>query len=187
MGPIGVLCIRRTLAEGRIYGLVTGLGAASADAFYGFIAAFGLTFISELLINQKTLLSLVGGLFLIYLGLKTFRARPAEEAAVVESRHGLIGAYVSTLFLTLTNPITILSFVAIFAGAGIATSVANSYGAAAVMVIGVFMGSAGWWLLLTGGVSLLRGRFNPRTMIWVNWASGAIMMGFGVIALASLI
>src|SRR5579862_4353247 len=105
VGPIGVLCIRRTLANGRVNGLVTGLGAATADACYGAVAGFGLTFISGLLIDQRVWLRLIGGAFLCYLGVKTFLARPAEQAAAAKSS-SLAGAYTSTLFLTLTNPTT---------------------------------------------------------------------------------
>lgn len=181
-----MLCIRRTLAEGRLTGLVTGLGAASADACYGFIAAFGLTFLSDFLIHQRFALGLVGGVFLIYLGVRTFRAAPADEAAQVSTRRGLLGAYSSTLFLTLTNPITILSFAAIFAGAGIANAVGD-YGAAAVMVLGVFAGSAAWWLLLTGAVGVLRGRFTPQWMLWINRLSGTFITVFGVLALVSVL
>src|SRR3712207_2953311 len=117
VGPIGVLCIRRTLADGRTSGFVSGLGAATADAVYGAIAAFGLTLITDFLLGGASWLRLVGGAFLLYLGIKTFLARPAERAAEVRGG-GLPGAYASTLFLTLTNPTTILSFVAIFAGLG---------------------------------------------------------------------
>lgn len=180
-----MLCIRRTLADGRVYGLVSGLGAASADAIYGFIAAFGLTFISELLIDNRAVLSLVGGLFLLYLGIRTFRARPAANAAAVNAQPGLIAAYASTFFLTLTNPMTILSFAAIFAG--VASPVATTRAAAAVLVLGVFGGSALWWLTLTGGVGLLRERFNARWMLAVNRLSGAIITAFGVLALSRLV
>jgi len=117
VGPIGVLCVRRTLVEGRTSGFVSGLGAASADAIYGSIAAFGLTLISNFLITQQVWLRLIGGLFLCCLGLKTLLAKPAEQAATAKG-NGLIGAYVSTFFLTLTNPMTIISFAAIFAGLG---------------------------------------------------------------------
>jgi LysE type translocator len=110
VGPIGVLCIRRTLADGRAAGFFSGLGAATADALYGAVAAFGLTAISSVLIGQATWLRLGGGLFLCYLGIKTFLARPAAEATPARAT-GLIGAYVSTLLLTLANPTTILSFV----------------------------------------------------------------------------
>src|SRR5512147_916819 len=115
VGPIGVLCIRRTLADGRMSGLVSGLGAATADAIYGSVAAFGLTFISGFLIDQKLWLGLLGGAFLCYLGLRTFLSQPAQQVALAQGQ-GLVGAYGSTFFLTLTNPMTILSFMAMFAG-----------------------------------------------------------------------
>ena len=140
VGPIGVLCIRRTLAAGRASGLVSGLGAATADAIYGCIAGFGLTFISSILISQQVWLRLIGGVFLCYLGLKTFLARPAQQAALAGG-NGLVGAYASTFFLTLTNPMTILSFAAIFAGLGV-TSASGNYVSAGVLVLGVFIGSA---------------------------------------------
>lgn len=185
VGPIGVLCIRRTLAEGRLAGLVTGLGAATADALYGCIAAFGLTFISSFLIRQQFLLGLVGGLFLCYLGVRTMLAVPAEQAAAAGGK-SLFGMYASTFFLTLTNPLTILSFAAIYAGLGLASQ-AGDYLSAAVLVLGVFLGSAGWWLLLSGGVSLLRGRITPSALRWVNRISGAIILGFGLVVLVRLI
>ena len=119
VGPIGVLCIRRTLAEGQLYGLVSGLGAATADALYGCVAGFGLTFISAFLIGHKLWLSLIGGLFLLYLGIKTLLSKPAEDAAKAEGK-GLFRAYASTFLLTVTNPMTILSFAAIFAALGLA-------------------------------------------------------------------
>lgn len=186
VGPIGVLCIRRTLADGRASGLVSGLGAASADACYGFIAAFGLTFISSFLIDQEIALRLIGGAFLCYLGVRTFLARPAEQTQTTTTRdNSLVADYTSTLFLTLTNPMTILSFAAIFAGLGIA-SASGTYATAAILVAGVFLGSALWWLLLSGIVSLLRSRINSRALRWVNRFSGVIISAFGLIALMSL-
>jgi threonine/homoserine/homoserine lactone efflux protein len=185
VGPIGVLCIRRTLAEGRVYGLVSGLGAATADAFYGSVAGFGLTFISSLLIGQSFWLRLVGGTFLCYLGIRTFLARPVEQSAAVKST-SLAGAYASTLFLTLTNPTTIFSFAAIFAGLGIA-STAGNYLDAALLVLGVFCGSALWWLTLSSVISIVRSKFGPRQMQWVNRLSGIIILVFGVLALVSLL
>lgn len=185
VGPIGVLCIRRTLAQGLLAGLVSGLGAATADAFYGFVAAFGLTFISSFLVDQQSWIRLIGGLFLCYLGIRTFLAPLAEEAAT-GSGNGLVAAYSSTLFLTLTNPLTILSFAAVFAGLGVGAA-AGDYGAAVATVLGVFLGSALWWLALSAGVSLFRSRFTPRAMRWVNRISGVIILGFGVAALLSLL
>jgi threonine/homoserine/homoserine lactone efflux protein len=184
VGPIGVLCIRRSLADGRLNGFVSGLGAATADALYGSVAAFGLTFISGVLFNLQGGLRLIGGLFLCYLGLKTCLARPAplETAA---SRRGLGGAYASTLFLTLTNPMTILSFTAIFAGVGVFNT-GGSYLAAGLLVTGVFAGSALWWFLLSALTGLLRTRLDTRLLLWINRASGVVIVVFGLIALASL-
>ena len=184
VGPIGVLCIRRTLAEGRASGLVSGLGAASADAIYGIIAGFGLVSISYFLVEQQTWLRLIGGLFLCYLGIKTMLSRPAENEASVQ-RTGLAGAYASTFFLTLTNPLTILSFAAIFAGMGLA-SIDGNYWSAGILVLGVFMGSALWWFILVGGVGFFREKFNPSMLRWVNIISGVIITTFGLWALLSL-
>lgn len=184
VGPIGVLCIRRTLADGRAAGLVSGLGAATADALYGCVAGFGLTLISNFLVRQQWWLGLIGGLFLCYLGGKTLLSKPAEQAASAKGS-GLLGAYASTFFLTVTNPVTILAFAAIFAGLGLANT-RGDYGAAVVLVLGVFLGSAAWWLLLSGGVSLLRERFTATGLQWVNRISGVIILGFGLFALTTL-
>jgi threonine/homoserine/homoserine lactone efflux protein len=200
VGPIGVLCIRRTLADGRLAGMVSGLGAATADAIYGLIAAFGLTYISALLISQQSWIRLVGGLFLLFLGAKTLRApvveRPSQSRGVATAAsagtlaqptgRGLLANYASTFLLTLTNPMTILSFAAIFAGLGVGAT-SNGYGQAAVLVLGVFLGSALWWLALSTAVSLLRSRVSLRGLRWVNRVSGLIILGFGLVALASLV
>ena len=135
--------------------------------------------------RHQAWLSLLGGLFLCYLGVKTLLSRPTDQSAVAEG-HGFRGAYFSTFLLTLTNPITILSFVAVFAGLGVG-SAGNSYGAAAAIVVGVFLGSSAWWFLLSGGVSLVRGKFDARAMLWVNRISGLIILGFGIAALFSLL
>ena len=185
VGPIGVLCIRRTLAEGRAYGLVSGLGAATADAFYGTIAALGLTLVSSFLIDQANWLRLIGGAYLCYLGLKTFRSRPAERAAEAKGR-GLLGAYTSTLLLTLTNPLTIFAFAAIFAGVGAEAAAGNTLDALSV-VLGVFLGSAAWWLILVTLTSLFRSRLTTGGLVWVNRASGIIILGFGAVMLYGLI
>jgi len=185
VGPIGVLCIRRTLAEGRATGFVSGLGAATADAIYGCIAGFGLTLVTRFLMDQQVWLRLFGGAFLCYLGVKTVLSRPAKQAASAKGS-GLAGAYGSTFLLTLTNPMTILSFAAVFAGLGLA-SAGGSYASAGILVLGVFTGSALWWLMLSGGVSLLRSKFDARRLEWVNRISGVIITGFGVVALLSLV
>ena len=185
VGPIGVLCIRRTLIEGRLSGLVSGLGAATADAIYGAIAGFGLTFISNFLVDQQTWLRLIGGLFLIYLGFKTFLRKPKDQVPF-DKRKKLIGAYGSTLFLTLTNPMTIISFVAIFAGLDLAIEGGN-YLSAFILVLGVFLGSALWWLLLSCSVGLFREKFNLAALKWVNRISGVIIASFGLYVFLSVL
>ena len=184
VGPIGVLCIRRTLADGRMAGLASGLGAATADAFYGSLAGFGLTLAANFLVSQQSWLRLGGGLFLLYLGVKTFLSAPSGKAGQVAktTSRGLWGAYLSTLLLTLTNPLTILSFVAIFAGLGLAETGGDSL-SAGILVLGVFSGSAAWWLLLSGGVSLLRAKVTTGTLRWINRVAGLVIIGFGVAAL----
>jgi threonine/homoserine/homoserine lactone efflux protein len=187
VGPIGVLCIRRTLADGRATGFVSGLGAATADAFYGAVAAFGLTLISDFLQGQTTWLKLIGGAFLVYLGIRTFVAKTVVQSQETKgSPTKLVGAYLSTLGLTITNPATILSFTVIFAGL-VGGGNARGVESAGSLVSGVFGGSALWWLTLSVGVGLLRSRFDSRMMRWVNRGSGVILIVFGVIVIASLL
>ena len=183
VGPIGVLCIRQTLARGRLAGLVSGLGTATADAIYGCVAGLGLTFISNILINRQLWLHLAGGLFLCYLGIKIFLEKPSNRAALA-SGDSIVRIYASTFFLTLTNPMTILSFVAIFAGLGLASTAGNIMSAGA-LILGVFAGSALWWLILSCGVDMLRDKFDLRGLQWVNRISGSIITGFGLFALLS--
>jgi threonine/homoserine/homoserine lactone efflux protein len=184
VGPIGVLCIRRSLAEGRQIGLATGLGAATADAAYGAVASFGLTVISSFLVGHRLWLNFLGGLFLCYLGLRTFMSKPSEQAAEVRGG-GLFSAFLSTLFLTLTNPMTILSFVAVFAGFGLGAS--PDFFSASAMVLGVFVGSALWWLLLSSGVALFRSRVSTGWMQAVNRLSGGVILAFGLYSLSTLL
>jgi len=184
VGPIGMLVIRRTLAEGRLLGLLTGLGAAVADALYGCVGAFGLTFISSFLMGYAFWTKLIGGVFLLWLGINTFRAKPGEET-VGAPKVRYLTAFLSTLVLTLANPATILSFMAVFAGLGLGTK-PGDYGAAGVVVAGVFMGSAIWWLLLSGGVALVRHKLKPGTLKWINYGSGIFLSAFGLYALVSL-
>jgi threonine/homoserine/homoserine lactone efflux protein len=185
VGPIGILCIRRTLTQGRIIGFLSGLGAATADAFYGAIAGFGLTFLSNLLVGQQTGLRLIGGGLLCIIGVKTFLSKPAEQGNSVEG-NTLWGAYLSTFILTLTNPVTILFFAAVFAGLGVGSG-SDHYLSAGILVSGIFLGSASWWLILSGFTGLLRGVFNVRRMQWLNRISGLIIIGFGLVAFLSLV
>lgn len=184
VGPIGVLCIKRSFSKGALSGFVTGLGAATADACYGAIAAFGLTFISNFLIEQKAVFQIAGIIFLLYLGYKTFREKPAAEARGDLSSNGLFSDYLTTVGLTLTNPMTIASFIAVFAGIGIAS---GTYSSATLVVFGVFLGSAVWWIVLSNGVGLLRKKANAELLEWVNKISGVIMAGFALMLLINLI
>ena len=181
VGPIGVLCIRRSLAEGPLMGLFTGLGAATADAAYGFAAAFGLTAVSIFLVDKQLWLSLFGGVFLCYLGITTLRSVLPNDSVSIASG-SRFAAYASTFLLTLSNPTTILSFIAIFAGFGLGAYA--SYAAASAMVLGVFLGSALWWIILSSTVGFFRTRLSQNWMSWVNRISGTTILGFGVIALA---
>jgi threonine/homoserine/homoserine lactone efflux protein len=190
VGPIGVLCIRRTLAEGRLAGFVSGLGAATADAVYGSIAAFGLTLITSFLLQQSFWLRAVGGIFLLYLGIKTFISKPEPVVELTNSagtRQNLFGDYASTFFLTLTNPLTILSFAGIFAGLGLGSNTYGNYLSAITLVLGVFFGSATWWFILSGITSLFHKKMSSQLMLWVNRISGAIIILFGILALVSLV
>jgi len=180
VGPIGVLCIRRTARDGFRSGFLAGLGAATADAAYACVAGFGITSISIFLVQRQAWLGLVGGLFLCFLGARAFLSRPAAPAAAAAGDQ-LPAVYVSTLALTLSNPSTILSFAAVFAGFGMGPSLTR--GAARALVLGVFVGSALWWLILSSGVGLLRSRVNSGWLALVNRASGAVLIAFGIYAL----
>lgn len=181
VGPIGVLCIRRSLAEGMPYGFVSGLGAATADALYGCVAGFGLTIASDFLTGKQIWLSLIGGAFLIYLGISAIRSSPANKAAEAKGS-GLLSAYSATFLLTLVNPMTIASFTLVFAALGVGAA-ETGYASAAVLVAGVFSGSAVWWLVLSGSVSLFRSKFDVRGLRWVNVAAGAVLLVFGAVIL----
>ena len=184
VGPISLLVIRRTLAEGRRYGLVSGLGVATADATYGAIAAFGLSAITDTLVNARQVLGLVGGVFLLWLAWRTIRSAPTEAATVATERRGYAGAYLSILGLTLTNPMTILSFAALFAGLGVTS---GATGDATLIVLGVLLGSTTWWVVLTTAVALLRRRVTPTWIHRINLVSGLVIAAFAVVAIASAV
>ncbi|MBU6383434.1 MAG: LysE family translocator [Verrucomicrobia bacterium] len=184
VGPIGILCVRKTLQFGRFSGLFSGLGAACADSVYAIIAAFGLTMISNFLLAGQFWFRLIGGVFLLYLGWKTFVAKAATDSKQVPHTT-LLNDFISTFFLTITNPMTILSFLAVFAGLGL-SSVHGDYLQAGGLVLGVFLGSTLWWLLLSEGVTMFRKKVSEKVMIWINRIAGVIILGFGVSALLSI-
>ena len=185
VGPIGVLCIQRTLNRGASFGFVSGLGAATADACYGIIAAFSVAAVFNFLSAQKVWFSLAGGLYLGYLGIKAFRTVPDSK---IEASNGMgrLSAYLSIFVLTLTNPMTIFAFAAVFAGFGFGNTDGN-YWNAVLLVIGVFTGSALWWLTLSGITGLIRRKFKTTHLAWVNRVSGVVILGFAVYIIWGLI
>jgi len=183
VGPISLLTIRRTLAHGQVYGLASGLGVALADSTYAAIAAFGLTAITSVLVGGRIILGLVGGAFLVVLAIRTMTSRPAEVAMATE-RPGLLAAFASIFGLTMTNPMTILSFAGLFAGLGLT----GTGGAdAALLVLGVFLGSASWWVVLTSVVAILRAKVTIGALTWVNRLSGAAILAFAIVAIATAV
>ncbi|HVE14043.1 MAG TPA: LysE family transporter [Elusimicrobiota bacterium] len=183
VGPIGILCIRRSLAYGRASGFATGMSAATADLIYGSLAALGAGLIPEAWIGHHGFLRIVGGLLLVGLGAKIVRSHPEEHSPRVG--HGsLLADYFSTLLLTMTNPGTLFAFTAIFASLGF-TGLAQEPRRLVGLMSGVFLGSTSWWLILSGTVSRLRSRIPPHAVEWINRISGAAIAGFGLLALFS--
>lgn len=183
VGPIGVLCIRRTLEGGMARGLATGLGAATADMCYGATAAVGISAVTHTLISLQGWLHVAGGLFLGWLGLTTILSQPAASAAAAQERRGLWGAYLSTVTLTLANPSTILSFIAIFASISLG---GHGVGQTIALVLGIFSGSALWWVVLSGTIHMVRQRLPVTLLLWVNRLSGLILIGFALWAIGSV-
>lgn len=186
VGPIGILCLRRALLYGRASGFMSGLGAATADTVYSSMAAFGLTAVSDALFKHSVWLRLIGGSFLVYLGVRTFLARPEAAMKTSVQHSNLRSDYSSTLLLTLSNPATIFSFLAVFAGFGVAHT-GGSYGLATLVVLGVFLGSALWWFSLSGVAGLFRHHLGLSALRWVNTFSGVVIVGFGLLAFLSLL
>jgi threonine/homoserine/homoserine lactone efflux protein len=190
VGPMSLLCMRQTLARGFLAGLAAGLGIATADGVYGAVAAFGLVAVTDVLVGQQPWLRVVGGLAMLWLGIGALRTRPAEAATTAEEGGGLGRAYLGTFALTMMNPSTILSFAALFAGLGLGGAAreagAGGFVVPLALVLGVFLGSAGWWLAVTRGVSLARTRLDRRAQRLINATAGLVLIGFGLAAMASL-
>jgi threonine/homoserine/homoserine lactone efflux protein len=192
VGPIGILCIRRTLSDGRLAGFVSGLGAAGADTLYGLVAALGLALIGRFLVEHKDWISIVGGMFLICLGILEIRAKPVDPTAPAPRPIGLVGHFVSTFFWTLTNPLTLLSFVAVFTALDVAGPGGDvgppehDYPGVTALVVGVFVGSSLWWLVLSMSVGLFRHHIRGQPMRWPSVIAGALIIGFGVYALTAI-
>lgn len=185
VGPIGILCINRTINKNFIAGLVSGLGAATADLIYGLIAGSGLTAISTFLINQKMWIQLIGLAFLFYIGIKTIMKKGREIEFNPDADRGLLKDYLTTLFLTITNPMTILFFIAVFAGLGLSKTV-NGFDSVIQLTTGVFVGSCIWWLFLSGLTSKLKTKINKTILRKIDLVSGIMILFFGLLILIDL-
>lgn len=184
-GPIGLLCINRALSGGPVYGLFSGLGIATADAIAAGIAAVFWTLISNFFVSEQLWLRLFGGLFLCYLGVRTFLAKPENQVMSVNEKN-LTKAYATMVFFNLSHPGTILSFLAIYAGWGI-ENLSGKYLSAAVLSVSVFCGSALWWVILCGLLIMFQTKFTYGALRWVHIVSGMIIAGFGFVVLLSVI
>jgi len=186
VGPIGILCIRRTLNENYLAGFISGLGAATADAVFASIAALGITLVSNFLISQQHTLRFVGGIYLSFLGIKTFISLPRVANEIYFPKTNLVSNYFTTFFLTLSNPITIISFAAIFSGFGLVNPGLSIFNPI-LMIVGVFFGSAIWWYFLCSIVSKFHLKTNINAMKWINRVSGLIILSFSFLAFLSLL
>jgi threonine/homoserine/homoserine lactone efflux protein len=184
IGPIGVMCIRKTLAEGHTHGLIIGLGGAAADSLYGSIAAFGLTFLSDMISREQVWVRLIGGGILLFLGLRTFFAK-ARDQMLPFVKKGLLGSFVSVFILALTNPVTVFAFIAVFAAFGLGHQM--TVVSACVLVLGIFAGSLLWFLTLGFAATFFRKRLNRTGLRWVNRVAGVLLVLSGVAAFVSLI
>jgi threonine/homoserine/homoserine lactone efflux protein len=184
VGPLGLLCINRALVTGALCGLFSGLGVATADSLAACLAALGISFVSDFLLEHQTVLRTAGGMFLCYLGWQIYQTKPRDQQAP-KNVNGLFNSYATTFFLTFSNPVTILSFIAIYAGWHV-PSLHGRYIAACLLALGVFIGSAFWWIGLFIGMTVFHHKFNLQSLWWVHRVSGLLIASFGVVILLSL-
>lgn len=188
IGPVNLICIRRTLSDGRVTGLIVGMGAAIADALYGYVAATGLSSLTTFILHYGTVFRWGGGVFVIYLGIRTFRAAPRSSTTAPEenSSYSLYRLFTGIFFLTLTNPVTVFAFIAAFSSLGIAMLVTNFF-TTVLATAGVFIGSGLWWITLTSIVCLFRTRMTPNVILRVNKVAGIIIILIGLASLETKI
>ena len=184
-GPIFFLCLRRTLVTGWLNGLVSGFGVATADGLYAAISAFGVGAITTALTGQRRWLGLAGGALLVVLGARILIERPGTADAPPPTRSSLIGAYLSTLGLTITNPATIISFAALAATLGVGIS--GGYVRPGAFVLGVLLGSLSWWCVLAGLAAGVRARITPRVVFIISTFSVVAIIALGLAALLSVL
>lgn len=183
VGPIGLLCIRRTLEHGQAVGFATGMGAAVADTIYGAIAAFGVSALLVFLTGHETAFRFLGGLFLLAVAFRTYFKTATAGDDPVPDEKTCVGGFMTGLTLTLTNPVSVLAFLGLFAGAGITGKLELLD--AVTLVWGVFVGASAWWLTLSSGVALVRHRISEDRLSVINHGTAIALAVFGVWALAS--
>jgi threonine/homoserine/homoserine lactone efflux protein len=184
IGPVGMLCIRRTLAHGHLRGFVSGLGAATADSVYAIVAAFGITLISNFVVEHEFSIRLVGGILLVLLGLRTLLVHPTEKSPK-NGVNGHASAFVTMFLLTFTNPMTLFAFAVVFAGVGAGSAVADTL-TAGFLVAGVFLGSALWFLFITTAVHVYKDKFKVWGLKVVNIIAGSFILLCGIVILVSI-
>lgn len=180
-GPVAMMCVHRSIEEGHLRGIATGIGAALGDTVFGALAALGIGYVSEVIANEQVSLRLGAGVVLCVLGAVTFLRRP-RFGVFVEDHISLISAFAGGFALTLANPITILAFLAVFSALGVNELIATRADAAA-LIFGLLVGATAWWMALAGGSSLFRDRFSEKGLVTVTRVSGLVIVGFGVAAL----
>ena len=186
LGPIGVICIQKTLNKGVLAGFFSGLGAAFADTIYAAIAGFGLTFISDFMTDQQLYLRSIGGAFLIFVGIKVFYTNTIKQVRKQRSGKGkIIGEFLSVFFLTLSNPITIIFFGAVFAGIGLVGEDSNTH-ITFIITTSIFAGALLWWLSLSLIVNFFRHKIRLRSLWWINKIAGVIIVVLGIASIVSL-
>lgn len=188
VGPVGVLCIRRTLRSGKLHGFVTGLAVAVADGIFGLIAGLGLTAISQPLIDHQDWIRLIGGVVMLAMGLQIAFARPktsSEPPQETGRKKRLAANFLSAFAITLSNPMTVISFAAVFVTLGFGSQLAGQPGTTALLVLGVFLGSAAWWATLTHLASYFKGFLRADGLARINLATGVAILAFGIYAIAT--
>jgi len=187
LGPIGIICIQRTLGKGRWSGFISGLGAASADTIVAIIAGLGLSFVIIFFKSNSHILVILGSLIMIVLGVRIFLKSPAKQVRERKmKKNNLYTDYLSVLILTLSNPLTIFVFIAIFAGLNLVFGT-NGFILKMLIFSGIFIGASCWWFLLTSLVNIYREKFNLKNLWWLNKITGGIIIAFGVVALFGIL
>lgn len=185
LGPIGIICIQRTLAKGKLSGFISGLGAGFADTFYSVLAGLGITIIVDFLIEHHVIFQAIGGIFLLYLGIKTFYKNPIKQFRQPQGKSNLIGDFLSTFLLTISNPLALFLFIGVFAAIGFMDSKFDNF-TLAYIISGVAIGTSAWWFILSTIVNVFRHKIRIRSLNWINKIAGVVIFVFGVVAIISL-